>query len=125
MRHFIVTAILTVALTSQLAFAASLPVRLKYTTTAVSTSAYQELVALTSRGVKAVSVLNTGPNAVELAVGAAGAEVVQIVVPGTSQVAAPAMVALPMVMGYGARLSVIALDGANSTGELQLNLLYN
>ena len=125
MRHFIITAILALALTSQLAFAASLPVRLKYTTTQVTTSVYQELVALTQRGVKAVSVLNTGPNAVELAVGAAGSEVVQIVVPGTSQVAAPAMVALPMVMGYGARLSVIALDGANSTGELQLNLLYN
>jgi hypothetical protein len=119
--------ILAAALNLPTAFAAqALPIRNVYSTTPILTSAYVQLVSSTVKGISGVSVLNTSAVPIALALGAAGSEVNQIVVPGTAQVAAPQVVFYPMSAGYGVRLSAISLGASTGTvGELEVNLFYN
>lgn len=98
------------------------PLRLIFTQTNVTSSTYHELVASTTRGLKGYSVVNTGPESVQIAIGAEGSEVAQTVHPASSSMSP---VFYPVSVGYGARLSVISLGGTNSSGYLHMNLIYN
>lgn len=95
-------------------------VRNLYGTSPVLTWQYSQLIASTVKGMKAVQINNTGAHAILLAFGPAGSEVPQVIVGGLQDSAV-----LPLSGGYANRLSVIALDGPNETGELQVNVLYN
>lgn len=99
-----------------------LPIRNKFATTNVTTSAYVQLVASTVKGIKGLTVANSGSAPVEIAFGPAGSEVVQMIAPNTS---ALSPVYYPLAAGYATRISVISLDQTNSTGELEVNLIYN
>lgn len=107
----------------------ALPVRIKYQTTSVGASSYVQLVAATQKGLKAVSFLHSGVFPISIGYGASGSEVAQVTIPGLTvggnSVVAPAPVVLPLSAGYGTRISIIALGGTNTVGELQLNLFYN
>ena len=105
-----------------LASGGSLPVRVAFASTNVSTSSYLQLVASTVKGIKGVSVYNSGSSPVQIAFGAAGSEVNQIVVPASASLGP---VYYPASGGYGLRVSVISVTQTNSTGELDVNLLYN
>lgn len=104
---------------------AAVPVRIVYADTHVSQTVYQELVHSTAQGIKGMSILNTGAFPIKIAVGAAGAEVAQVIAPGTINTIAQLPVVYPLVAGYASRFSVISLNGTNSTGELEVNLFYN
>lgn len=129
MNKFLVSILTVVALLlAPLAHAvssAAVPIRVIYANTPVSSSVFKELVHSTAKGVASVSVLNTGAFPVKIAVGAAGSEVTQMVAPGTINTIAQLPVNYPLSTGYGARISVISLNGTNSTGELEVNLFYN
>lgn len=81
---------------------------------------YSTLIASTVKGINGVQVNNTSPRAVELAFGAVGQEVAQIIVGGNQDTAF-----LPVTGGYATRLSVISLVGPSETGELDVNVFYN
>lgn len=81
---------------------------------------YTTLVASTVKGTNGIQVNNTGIHPVEIAFGPVGAEVPQIIVGGAQDTGF-----LPFSGGYANRISVIALDGPNETGELDLNISYN
>lgn len=118
----LVATLFALAPTQALAGSGALPVRVSFATTNVSTSAYTQLVASTVKGLKAVSVYNSGSSPVQIAFGAAGSEVVQLVAPASSSLAP---VVYPASAGYGTRVSVISVTQTNSTGELDVNLIYN
>lgn len=118
----LVATLFAVAPTHALANSGSLPVRVAYATTNVTTSAYVELVHSTVKGLKGVSIVNTGSSPIQLAIGASGSEVVQLVAPASASMSP---VFYPMSAGYGVRVSVISVTQTNSTGELDVNLLYN
>lgn len=97
--------------------------RFKYSAQGVSSTGFVEIVASTPKGLNGYSVVNTGPNPIEVAFGPAGSEVVQSVHIGTASVAG---IMLPVSAGYATRVSVITLDASNSSaGELEMNLIYN
>ena len=99
--------------------------RTVFSSTNVTTSAYVQLFASTVKGVKAISVLNTGSAPIKVAFGAAGSEVDQIVVAPSSSSGVNGPVVYPLAAGYATRISVESLVQTNSTGELDVNLLYN
>lgn len=120
---FILAFVFTMIVAAQTAYASGgLPIRNAYSSTNVTTTSYVELVASTVKGIKGVSVANSGSAPVKIAFGASGSEVDQIVVPQTSAITP---VVYPISGGYGTRISVISLVQTNSTGELDVNLLYN
>jgi hypothetical protein len=106
-----------------LAGSGALPIEVVYSSTNVNSSAYVELVHSTVKGIKAISVMNSGPQDVLIAVGAAGSEANQLYIPSTVSSLYP--VVYPISLGYGSRLSVIAASGTNSTGQLDVNVIYN
>lgn len=116
--------VFTLFIAAQTAFAAgnALPVRVLYSSSNVTTTAYSQLVASTVKGIKGISVANSGSAPVKIAFGASGSEVDQIVVPQTTLITP---VYYPVSGGYGTRVSVISLVQTNSTGELDVNLIYN
>ena len=115
---------LAVMIAVSIAYASTaLPIRVQFSSAPILSSAYSQLVASTVKGVKAISIAQSGAHSIEIAVGAAGSEVVQVIVAPSSGLVP---VVIPMATGYGARISAISLDGSTgSTGELQMNLLYN
>ncbi len=100
----------------------ALPIRVAYSSSNVTPSTYSVLVAQTVKGIKGLSVANSGSAPVMIAFGASGSEINQIVVPQTSAITP---VVYPVSGGYGLQISVISLGTTNSTGELDVNLLYN
>lgn len=95
--------------------------RTKFTSTNVSTSAYTQIISSTTKTLRAVTVLNTCANTpLQLALGAAGSETVQITIPANMSNA----VTIPLTAPYASRISVIALDTTATTGELQVNAVY-
>lgn len=98
----------------------AVPVRRVYSVSPISQYNYAQLIAQTVKGVKGVQVNNTGVHPIELAFGGSGGEVAQVLVGGAQDTGF-----LPMSGGYATRLSVIALDGPNETGELDVNIFYN
>lgn len=81
---------------------------------------YTTLIASTVKGTSGIQVNNTGIHPIEIAFGAVGQEIPQILVGGFQDTAF-----IPFAGGYGNRISVIALDGPNETGEIDLNIVYN
>lgn len=97
------------------------PTRTKLSSTNVTVSAYTEVIAATTKTLKGISVLNTcASTPLQLALGAAGSETVQLTLPASMS----APVYIPMAAPYGSRISIIALDTTASTGEVQLNAIY-
>lgn len=95
-----------------------------YATTNVTSTAFLQLVASTVKGIVGMTVLNLGTAPVQIALGASGSEVVQMVVPAQSgSTASPTF--YPLSAGYGSRLSVETIGSNNTTGTLQINLFYN
>ncbi len=88
----------------------------------VTASTYTELVASTVKGVKGMSLVNTGNQVVKIGFGPAGSEVGQLIVPNSSTMTP---VYYPISAGYATRVSVISLDDTSSTGSLIMNLIYN
>lgn len=119
----LVATLFAVAPTHALAGSGSLPVRVAYATTNVTTSAYVELVHSTVKGIKGISVYNSGSSPVQIAFGASGSEVVQLVAPNSASAFGP--VFYPVSSGYATRVSVISVTQTNSTGDLEVNLVYN
>lgn len=122
---FILSFVFTMFIAAQTAFAVgsgALPIRKVFSSSNVTTSTYQVLVASTVKGIKGMTVANSGSAPVKIAFGASGSEVDQIVVPQTSGITP---VYYPVSGGYGTQISVISLTQTNSTGELDVNLIYN
>jgi hypothetical protein len=101
-----------------------LAVNVPYTVTNVTSVAFVQLVASTVKGIAGLTVLNLGAAPIQLALGASGSEVVQMIVPAQSgSTAGPTF--YPLSAGYGSRISVEALGTNNTTGSLEVNLFYN
>ena len=98
------------------------PVYNLYSTTSVTSVAYVQLVASTAKGSTGLCVSNTGANDVYIAVGAAGSEVKQLLAPLTTL---STQVCYPINLPYGSRISAESVGATtNTTGELDLNLIY-
>lgn len=112
-------------------------VRVLFSASTLSTSAYTQLFASTAQAVKNVAFFNTSPNPIDLAIGGSGSEVVHYTIPqGTlpgptgsypgapegSHVARPFV--LPLSIAKGRRVAIRAKNSAVTLGELQFNLLY-
>lgn len=103
-----------------LAVVSATPVRRIYSQSAVLTWQHAQLIASTSKGIAGVQVNNTGLHPVKLAFGGSGAEVDQVIIGGQQDTGF-----IPLPAGFATRLSVVALDGPNETGELDVNVVYN
>lgn len=121
----VVTLILLIPAISKAVSSGATYARLPFATTNVTTTAYVQLFAQTQKGISAVSAFNSGSAPIKLAFGAAGSEVDQIVIPPNSSSGATGPVVYPIIGGYGLRVSVESLVQTNSTGELEINLIYN
>lgn len=107
------------------AFPAAQTARIKFATTPVLTSGYTQVLANTTRPIGSISFTNSGPTNLQLAIGAAGSEVVQLTLVST---AATTVTPLPVLIPAGQRVSVISLDqstGVPTGGELDVNFLFN
>ncbi len=101
------------------------PLRLVMSVGAPLTStAFVQMLGSSPKGIAGVSVVNTSVRDIEVAFGAMGQESVQLIAPASSATGAVPLVT-PLTGGYGTRVSVIALDSAAYTGEVQLNLFLN
>jgi hypothetical protein len=98
----------------------ALPVRRILTTSSLQSTVYSQLVASTVKGISAIQVNNTGLMPIEIAFGAAGSEVPQLII-GSGQDTA----VLPISGGYGTRISAISLNSVADAGELEMNVIYN
>lgn len=97
--------------------------RLKFSTTPVLTTGYTQLIASTTEPVGTISYQLNGPVPLQLALGAAGSESVQLTISSTGS---STVVQLPFLIPAGQRVSVIALDGSEgTTGDLQVNFLFH
>ena len=94
-----------------------------YSTINLTTSLYITLLPSLTKSIKALTVSNTGANAVYIAVGAAGSEVNQIAVPPLTAGATPPT--FPLVVSQGQRISVIASTGTISSGSILINAFFN
>lgn len=93
------------------------PARIDYTGTTVTTGAYVQLVASLSGATKAIHIFDSSGRALLLAVGGAGSEVDQIyIVPGGTDL-------VPLAIDAGSRVSVKAVDGNATKGQLLVSFL--
>ena len=107
-------------------------VRIEYSDENVTTDAYTEVVAQTARAVKGITVLNTGVNAKIIAIGSAGNEQDQIMVPGTnpdeyfpgatSVTQVPTF--YPLAISQGVRISIKSESSDETEGNFQLNYFF-
>jgi hypothetical protein len=98
----------------------ALPVRRILTTSSLQSTVYSQLVGSTVKGIAAIQVNNTGLMPIELAFGAAGSEVPQVII-GSGQDTG----VLPLQGGYATRISAISLNSVADAGELEMNVFYN
>lgn len=109
------------------------PVRVKFASANMSTGSWTALVNTTAKAIKGVSVSNSSLAAIQIGLAGYtagyGAEAAQLVVPGMpgnyNALQIPAPVFYPMTAGSPVRISAIALDASATTGELDVNLIYN
>lgn len=91
-------------------------IRNDYTATNVTTGAYVQLTAATATALRAIEVFDSSGQSLKIAFGAAGSEVDKFaVLPGGNG-------RIPCVIPSGTRLSVKAVSGTASSGELIINL---
>lgn len=95
-------------------------IRTVYSVTNVTTSAWVQLVASTSSGIGVVSIFDSCGQTLELGVGAAGFEVMQIIIP-------PGGGGFPLGIPPNSRVSIRALSGncASANTEDDINFFYN
>ncbi len=96
----------------------------------INSTAYIQMLSATTRPVGEISVWNSSPVVLQIALGAAGSEQVELTIPPlvgspTSQQVAR----YPLIIPQGQRVSVIALDNSTGVstgaGELEVNFLFN
>lgn len=93
------------------------PFRNSYSMTPVTTAAYVQLVASTTSETNLLDIFDSSGQTLVLAVGGAGSEVDQIyIVPGGNE-------KIPLKIPAGSRVSVKAISGNASSGELVINFL--
>lgn len=118
------------------AFPSAQSARVKFSSNAILTTNYTQLVSSLTRPVGSITVMSTAVVPLQIATGASGSEVVQLVIPAyngviSSQVAAPVPVSYPIQIPAGSRVAVIALDnstgstGQSGLGDLEVNFLFN
>jgi hypothetical protein len=91
-------------------------VRVNYSTNNVTTTAYTQLVASTSQAATAMEVFDSSGQTLFFAFGGAGSEVNKVLdYPGGNGF-------IPLAIPAGTRLSITAVSGAATSGELDLNL---
>ena len=91
-------------------------VRLDYSSTNVTTSAYTQLIASTAGAIKEVEIFDSSGSTMVLATGAAASEVDKnYVFPGGNG-------RIPMAIAASTRLSVKAISANATTGEITINL---
>jgi hypothetical protein len=97
---------------------ANAPVRNDYTSVNVTTAAYVQLVAALSLAATEVEIYDSSGRSLFLALGAAAAEVDQILIPfgGNGRI--------PLSIPAGTRVSIKAVSGNATTGEINVNF-YN
>lgn len=92
-------------------------VRNAYASTNVTTGAYVQLIAATGAVTNRLQIFDSCGQTLKLAVGGSGSEVDQILIfPGGNG-------DVPLRIAAGARVSVRAVSGNCTTGELDINLL--
>lgn len=95
---------------------ANAPVYNVYSATNITTAAYVQLIASTTNATNFVDIFDSSGNAMILAVGASGSEVIQAyVAPGGDQI--------PLAIPAGSRVSYKALTADSTSGYLLINLL--
>ncbi len=110
------------------AYAAAAPLsaqtaRLSYSGTNLTTTVYVQMIASLTKSIKGITVYNTGANPIFLAIGGAGSEVNQIMVPPLT--AGASVPYFPLVVSQAQRVSVIASTGTISSGDLEINAFFN
>lgn len=95
--------------------AANAPVYNVYSSTNITTSAYVQLIASTTSATKYIDIFDSSGQAMILAVGAAGSEVIQAYVP-------PGGDSFSFAIPAGSRVAYKALTATASSGYLLLNL---
>lgn len=108
--------------------AAATEVRILFSQANVTTSAWLTLVQSTVKSIKGLTVLNTSPVPLLLAIGASGAESTQLVlpscqVPGTG-VCTPYPQFYPIPISQSQKVAIEALNSTGTSGEIQMNLFY-
>lgn len=95
-------------------------IRLGYSTSNVTTSAYTQLSSSLPNFVRKVQVFDSSGQVMQLALGASGAEVPMnwVIMPGGQSDI------IPMMAAQGQRLSIKAVSGTANAGEIDLNLYY-
>ncbi len=91
-------------------------VRNDYASTAVSTSAYVQLVASTSAATTRLQIFDSGGQTMKLATGAPGSESDQFVIP-------PGGIDIDYYIPASARVSIKAVSASANTGECDINFL--
>jgi hypothetical protein len=94
---------------------ANAPVYNAYSTTNVLTSAFVQLIASTTLVANYVDIFDSSGNAMIIAVGAAGSEVIQAYIP-------PGGDQIPLTIAAGSRVSIKALTASSTSGFLLVNL---
>jgi hypothetical protein len=95
---------------------ANSPTRLDYSSTNVTTSAYVQLVASTSAATKRLQIFDSSGQTMILAVGGSGSEVDKFYI-------FPGGIDINYAIPAGSRISVKAVSGTASVGELSINFL--
>jgi hypothetical protein len=138
-KYLMTALILALSLFSQPVFAASQTaayVRIQLHSANVASTSYTEIMSSTARAVKGITVFSTSQNPVEIAVGGAGSEVAHLLAPAGTLSSiefngAPVGTYtgqtnfFPVSIALGRRLAVRCLRSPCTTGELQVNILYN
>lgn len=115
--------ILSIALIQASAQAAvsSVPISIDYDCCNVEASSYHEIYSPALRGVKSISLMNSGSVGVLLAIGGIGSEVDQLVIPASSLVP----VVYPVVMGQGTRFTLKSQGSTGAVGGAKINFILN
>lgn len=111
-------------------------VRIQLHSANISDTAFTTLLSKPFFDVKRISVFSTSQNPVEIAIGAAGSEIAQMLVPagtlsGIEFNGAPVgkytgqTNFFPLLVGAQQRVAVRCLRSPCTTGELQVNFFYN
>lgn len=95
---------------------ANLPIRLDYSSTTVSTSAYTQLIASTTADINRLHIFDSSGQTMSLNIGASGSESISFLIP-------PGGIDIDYKITSGNRISLKAVSGNASVGEININFL--
>lgn len=95
---------------------ANAPVQNLYTTTAVTTTTYLQLIASTTSATNYIDIFDSSGQTMILAIGASGSEVIQFYVP-------PGGAVIPLAIPAATRVAIKALTATANVGYINVNLL--